>query len=63
MTEIEGKKLYMKKISDDTFELYTKILLLKYLLILVHLQVLHLGGQVGLRFQIEEDPSDDGIVP
>ena len=63
MTEIEGKKLYIKKISDDTFELYQD----------TAFEIPYdtsaftgytSGGQVGLRFQLEEDQFfDDGIVP
>ena len=62
MTEIEGKKLN-QKISDDTFELYEDTAF-EILFDTSAFTGYTPGGQVGLRFQIEEDPTlDDGIVP
>ena len=62
MTEIEGKKLYIKKISDDTFELYEDTAFEIPFDTSAFTGYEDPGGQVGLRFQIEEDPTlDDGI--
>lgn len=63
MTEIEGKKLYIKKISDDTFELYQDTAF-EIPFDTSAFTGYTSGGQVGLRFQLEEDQFfDDGIVP
>ena len=63
MTEIEGKKLYIKKISDDTFELYQDTAF-EIPFDTSAFTGYTSGGQVGLRFQVEEDQFfDDGIVP
>jgi len=63
MTEIEGKKLYIKKISDDTFELYQDTAFdVPY--DTTAFTGYTSGGQVGLRFQLDEEQFfDDGIVP
>ena len=62
MTEIEGKKLYIKKISDDTFELYQDTLF-DVPFDTSAFTGYTSGGQVGLLHQLDEDQFfDDGIV-
>ena len=63
MTEIEGKKLYIKKISDDTFELYQDTAF-DVPFDTSAFTGYTSGGQVGLLFQLDEDQFfDDGVVP
>ena len=62
MTEIEGQKKYIKKISDDTFELYNdEALTLPY--DTSAFTGFTTGGIVGLLYQLDEAQYfDDGLV-